>query len=94
MPEMRQPGLQEPPEQNLPAVEPPQAVPSALLVQLVVDEVGSQYWQTLAAFAAPLLTNAPPIQHPVWQFPALQTWPEPQAAPLPPAVQEVVVTVA
>jgi hypothetical protein len=34
------------------------------------------------ALVAPLPTNPPPIQQPVWQLPLLQTWPVLQVVPL------------
>jgi hypothetical protein len=48
------------------------AVAASLFDHAEVDFVGAQIWQVLLGLAAPLPTNPPPIQHPVWQLPALQ----------------------
>jgi hypothetical protein len=67
------------------AAVPPQlphgATAPSLFDQPVADFVGLHTWQAFAGLAAPLLTKAPPIQHPVWQLPLLQTLPLPQLAP-------------
>jgi hypothetical protein len=48
------------------------AVAASLFDHAEVDFVGVQIWQVLLELVAPLPTNPPPIQHPVWQLPALQ----------------------
>jgi hypothetical protein len=59
----------------------------SLFDQVEVDFVGLQIWQVFAP--VPPLVMKPPIQHPAWQLPPLQTLPlpmPPQFVPLPSGV--------
>jgi len=68
------------------AAVPPQvpqgtAVAASLFDQPDVVFDGVQIWQVFVALVAPLPTNVPPIQHPAWQLPVLQTFPLAQLLP-------------
>jgi hypothetical protein len=59
-------------------------VPTALLLQLLVETAGLHSWQATPGLVAPAAWYAPPIQQPLRHWPvALHTWPAPQ--PVPPA---------
>jgi hypothetical protein len=87
---MKQPAWQVPKLHILP---PPQLMPSSLLDQSDVEDVGLQILHWLPWAVVPLSTSALSIQHPLRQVPELHILPLPtlpQLVPFPLTVQSLV----
>src|SRR5262245_29025024 len=75
---MKQPLVQVPDEHTTPV---PQAVPSAMVVQAVVDVAGWHIWQGVIGFFAPEAYCVPAMKQPEPHIPDVQMRPAPQPVP-------------